>query len=327
MSSSHPKIKELLRSLYLLEFDKARGQVDALLDLDPAYGRLADAIFAFYLGEFEEALELFDEAEELQTSEPLGDPALFLYRSFCFKELDRPGDAVAALRKGLEFSPEDTTLRATLGQAYTELGEPRKALETLHEEAGQRGAFESHRSRGEAQEALGCYDQAFEEYQLALRDFPFDEGLMNRISDLAIRCERIEEGVKFFARLQKKRQIDRLPSLYNLGILLHAQGKTHRVADVTKKIETFIPNDAFGLGYLVRLLQRQGKTRKIKTIAKRYLLDEVQGEIRAEVLFAVAEVYRDEGSPGKAISSAREGLAASPFHAGLRELLASLEPA
>jgi tetratricopeptide (TPR) repeat protein len=318
VSASHPKIRVLLRNLYLLEFEKARAQVDELMDLDEPFGRLADALFSFYLGEFEEAIELFDELEE----EGLQDPAVYLYRAFCLKELERLPEAVVSLEAGVACYPDDASIVSALGDLYTETGEPAKALECLRTDLGRQGAFESLRARGQALEKLDEPAEAVDAYMQAIREFPFDEELMNRVRALCVAHDLVELGVKFFSQLQKKRQLDRVPSLYNLARLYLHQGKAHRVDEVGKRLEVLAGNDYFALAYLTRLLYQQGKRKKIKMLVSRFLgpETEVVPEIRATVLSVCARVYQDEGRTDKARATIEEGLKASPFHRDLTAL-------
>jgi tetratricopeptide (TPR) repeat protein len=311
---THPKLAELLRSLYVLEFARARTQVDELLDEDPPRGRLADSIFAFYLGDFEEAAAGFDACEE----DGLEDAELFQYRAFTLKELGRLHEAAVSLEHGLALHPGDETLASELGRVYTELGEPRKALERLRDEPGRNPSYEALRSRGQALERLGSLEAALEEYQKALRDFPFDADLMTHVRELAIQLGVAEQAAQFFAALVRKRQLDRLPALHNLGLLNLHLNRAHRVDEVCRNLEGLVPNDHFALVFLVDLLARLGKTKKIKTLTMRCAGDEVLPEIRAELLAACARIYLHEGQEAKAREAVRQGLALAPFHPGLK---------
>lgn len=320
MDTSHPKIRLLLRSLYLLEFERARQQVEEIRALESDLGLVADAILCFYLGELEEAEELFGEA----TDAGVEDPTLPLYLALTLKEQGRLADAVGVLERGTERFPGDDTLASTLGRLYTESGQPGKTLERLRTEKPGQGTVEARRSRGEALERLGHAEAALTEYEAAIREFPFDEGLMDRARALYVASGLAERGVQFFAGLQKKRQLDRLALLNNLGRLQLAVGRLARVDEVCKKLEATIPNDHFALPYLVALLEQLGKRKKIKSLAQKYCTDEVAVEIRADVACGVARAYRDEGRASRARETVEAALRLAPFHRGLAELRAGL---
>jgi len=324
VDTSHPKIRLLLRSLYLLEFERARQQVDEIRALEPSLGLLADAILCFYLGEFDEALDLFAEADEAGVE----DPSLPQYQSLTLKELDRPREAIAVLELGVLRYPGDATLASSLGRLYTEAGQPQKALDRLSPEKPGQGTVEARRSRGEAHEQLGSAEAALEEYESAIREFPFDEGLMDRARELYISAGLVERGVQFFSGLQKKRQIDRLAMLHNLALLQLAAGRSARVDEVCKKLEAAIVNDHFALPYLAGLLEKLGKRKKIKSLALKYCTDEVAVEIRADVACAVARAHLDEGRPARAAATVEAASRLAPFHRGLvllRERLAAVD--
>ena len=323
MDTSHPKIRLLLRSLYLLEFERARQQVEEIRALEPDLGLLADAILCFYLGEFDEALELFDEAADAGVEEP----ALPLYHALALKELGRLREAIAVLEPGVLRHVGDATLSSALGRLYIEAGEPRRALERLHAGRPGQGAVEARRSRGEALERLGNADAALVEYEAAIREFPFDEGLMDRARALYLSSGQVERGALFFGGLQKKRQIDRLAMLHNLGLLLLAAGKPTRVDDVCRKLEAAVPNDHFALPYLAALLERLGKSRKLKALHAAHDTPDVAAEIRADLAAAAARAWLADGLPRRARAVVEAGLRVAPFHRGLGDVASALGPA
>ena len=316
-------MKLLLRSLYLLEFERARQQVEEIRALEPDLGLVADAVLCFYLGEFEEALELFGEADEAGVEEP----ALSLYRALTLQEVGRLREAIAVLELGVAAFPDDATLASTLGRLYTEAGEPRKALERLHAAKPGQGTVEARRSRGEALQQLGNAEAALSEYEAAIREFPFDEGLMDRARALYVSSGLAERGAAFFGGLQKKRQIDRLAMLHNLGLLLLAAGKPARVDDVCRKLEAAVPNDHFALPYLARLLEQQGKARKLKALHATHDVPEVAAEIRGDLAAAAARVHLGEGRPNRARAVVEAALRVAPFHRELIALSARLKDA
>jgi tetratricopeptide (TPR) repeat protein len=147
---------------------------------------------------------------------------------------------------------------------------------------------------------------------------------MDRARALYVAAGLAERGVQFFSGLQKKRQLDRLALLNNLGRLQLAAGRPARVDEVCKKLEAAIPNDHFALPYLVALLELLGKRKKIKSLAQKHCTDEVAAEIRADVACGVARAYRDEGRASRARQTVEVALQLAPFHRGLAELRAVL---
>jgi tetratricopeptide (TPR) repeat protein len=172
--SANPDNPEYLRFRAAVRLDVGRPDeaIDDLAELEKRAPDSADVQHlwanAFVaLGRSDAALERFGRAEELG-----GDPDVYIDHAVLLSELDRPDEAIALSRVGVERFPEDAELLALLGKLLADRGQPgdhRDAVDNLTRAFERQprdpadvaeSIGESLRQQGKSTEALAWLDRA-----------------------------------------------------------------------------------------------------------------------------------------------------------------------
>lgn len=211
-----PEEAARLRSLgYLVDSPSRRTSFTAADDpkrLVAVDTKLQAAVEAYGLSRFDLAANLAREAIDMRPDMPHG----YSYLALALRQLERPEEALAVLRKALELGLEREQLRRQLGQTLAEMGRPEEAVRALSplRETGEpesrialAGALSD---AGQAAEAAAILDRL-------VKEDPRNPRVYEALGVAEMRRDRPPEARR---RLEQALELnDRLPGAWNtLGV-------------------------------------------------------------------------------------------------------------
>ena len=132
---------------------------------------LSSGTYHHELGQYERAIEDFDEEIRLDPD----DPIFYGHRGAAYYELGKYQRAIEDFDEGIRLDPLETAFYHNRGSAYNALGQYERAIEDLNNAIRLDPENpKSHGNRGSAYNALGQYERAIEDFDEEIRLDPDD---------------------------------------------------------------------------------------------------------------------------------------------------------
>jgi len=221
--------------------------------LDPRYV-LARVNIATLLTLDGRAAEALPHAQAAAGLDPDSATALGVLGRARFETGDAPG-AIDAFARAVQLAPDDEGARRNLGLALLRRGEPERALEHLERAAALRPDADLLVSIAGAHHALGRTAEARRSLEAAVRLRPGHGMAHFQLGQLLVESGDPEKAVPHFE--EAARAMPRaVPPLYNLGLTLHATGRTEEAIRCFEKVLLLDPRDT-GAAEMLRALRAE----------------------------------------------------------------------
>ncbi len=255
--------REKLRSLgYLSEATERRASFSVgddpknLVDVDR---KIHDTIDAYSRRRYELAAKL---ARELVAARPDMSSG-YEYLSLVLRQMERPGEAIAALRAGLDRGLTAPSLLRQLGLTYAENGLAREAIEVLGPLAGEDDP-ETLNALGISLSDAGRHHEGIEVLNRALELDPSAPKTLETLGVVTLRLERPREAQRYLESALERN--DELPFSWNtLGVAHAYQGNQAAAVEAWQRAISIDPRqyDAlYNLGVTAAKIGRRDVARR-----------------------------------------------------------------
>jgi len=189
--------------------------------------------------------------------------------AFVLRQLERPGEAVAALRAALEHGVRDESLLRQLGLTYAENGQAREAIELLEPLAG-RGDPETLNALGIALSDAGRHRDALAVLERSLALDANDTGTLETLGVVTLRSERPAQARRFLEQALELNE--NLPFTWNTLGVVHAYQGDHAAAMAAwEKAIALDPRQYDALYNLGMTAARLGESARARRALERYV--------------------------------------------------------
>jgi tetratricopeptide (TPR) repeat protein len=192
-----------------LTLEKAEEEMKKAMAIAPyrsdIYHNLANFYREFYLKEKGEiAIELMKKAREL---DPV-DMTLVYNFGVLYLQMERYDDAVAEFIEYLKYKPDDIDARIELSEAYRlkkEFDNAEKEINLLLEKNDKNNYF--HFLKANILTEIGYYDEAYQEYQIALREKGREDNVLYAIGELFLKQGKPKEAEEAFRKAMEYKSL------------------------------------------------------------------------------------------------------------------------
>ena len=273
------------------DFAAAIAPLKRALDLNPDL-EAAHRVLGYSLLTLGESAEAIPHLQKVQAREALGIAQI---------DTGQYQEAIVNLSAALSDHPNDADLLYYLGRAAGLLS--KQSIDTLMEV--QPNSARAHQAMGESYSVVRQMPQAEKEFSDALRLRPGTPGLHLALGLVYVGKAEWAKAEEEF-RAETKLQPGNAEAAYRLGSTLLQEGKAHegRLAlEQANKLKSDMPETLYSLGKAASL---DGNAELAEKSWRRLLEVEKDGSLAAQTHFALAGLYRKQGSSAKAEGEMRE---------------------
>ena len=210
---SMEKIKELCGFVHSSERNQiAFGErLEENMSKTGQKARLATGIGLFFLGRSEKAVEILEKAEDCKEK--------FIYLAFAFRRMGQFDEAIEKLQKSLDYEADSLNIALEKAATYRYASNLDAAAKELKNCANFKNvSAEYHYQLARLQEAQGLYEQAMDNYKIALELSPKHQ---RALFHLAYRCDLSgDEGaaIDYYKQIASSSTVY-INALLNLAVL------------------------------------------------------------------------------------------------------------
>jgi len=235
-SPSMEDIEKLTRYVLSSEFNQIKfaEQVEANLSKTSPKTRLAVGIGLFILGRNVEAVEKLEKADDCKEK--------FIYLAYALRKQAKFDEAIENLQKSLNYQAD--TLNITLEKAatYRQAGNPDAAAEELKNCTNfENVSAEYHFQLALLQEAQGLYQQAIDNYKIALELSPNHQKALFHIAYRYDLSGDEEAAVDYYRQIASNAPVY-VSALLNLAVLYEDKGEFDKAAQCVNMVLESHPN-------------------------------------------------------------------------------------
>ncbi len=227
--------------------------------------KIQHTIIAYSEGRLEAAAGLAREVIGERPDMSLG----YVYMALALRQLERPGEAIAALRAALERGLTDASVLRQLGLTYAENGLAREAIEVLQPLAGDDDPT-TLAALGIALSDAGRHQEALAVLERSLGLDDNEPKTLETLGVVTLRTQRPAAAKRWLERALELN--DNLPFSWNtLGVVHAYQGETAAAMDAWDKAVELDPRQYDALYNLGMTAARLGETGRARRALERYV--------------------------------------------------------
>jgi len=227
------RLSELVRSSERKQISFSE-QLDANMNRTSERAVLAVGIGLFIVGRDAEALRKLEKAKDGKEK--------LIYRAFALRRMGRLDEAVESLQKSLKYGGDSLNIALEKAATYRSGSNFEAARKELKNCANfENVSAEYHYQLGRLEEAQGFYDEAMDNYKVALELSPeHQEALFH----LAYRCDLSgdeEAAIDYYKQIGSTAPVY-VNALLNLAVLYEDMSKYEKAAQCVDKVLKYHPN-------------------------------------------------------------------------------------